>query len=163
MSGSEELYPPAQYGGGWILVAILIIATLLLAAWLLVFLTRPRRAAPRDASVPRTPQIPPDVFTQLRREYLAQIDRIEADHRTGELEERGVHLALSRSVRAFVNEYSGLEAPVLTLDDLVARGVHPALIEALRTHYYPGIFRRGPVIDPGAGAEAARTVVNTWR
>ena len=36
------------------------------------------------------------------------------------------------------------------------------LVDALRRHYYPGIFRRGPIVDPHAGAAAARQVVTTW-
>jgi aryl-alcohol dehydrogenase-like predicted oxidoreductase len=48
------------------------------------------------------------------------------------------------------------------LDDLVARGVNPALIDAMGRHYYPSIFRQGPAIDPVAGAAAARTVVRAW-
>ncbi|HWS51992.1 MAG TPA: hypothetical protein VN241_13360, partial [Microbacterium sp.] len=80
----------------------------------------------------------------------------------GRIDARRANLELSRTVRAFVNEYSGLEAPVLALDDLIALGVHPALIDALHRHYYPSVFRRGPAIDPAAGFEAARKVVTAW-
>jgi hypothetical protein len=52
---------------------------------------------------------------------------------------------------------------VLSLDDLIERGVDPALIDAIRRHYYPSIFQRGPAVDPTYGAEAARTVVREWR
>ena len=41
MPGSDELYPPAQYGWGWILLAFGILILLIAAAWLLVALTRP--------------------------------------------------------------------------------------------------------------------------
>jgi hypothetical protein len=91
-----------------------------------------------------------------------RIQQIETDYRERRLSARQANLELSRVVRTFVNEYSGLEAPVLALDDLVARGVHPALIDAMGRHYYPSIFRQGPAIDPVAGAEAARTVVRSW-
>src|SRR5690606_39839156 len=40
----------------------------------------------------------------------------------------------------FRSEYSGLEAPVLTLQDLVAQGVHPSLIDALGRYSYPSLF-----------------------
>ncbi|MBW1639759.1 hypothetical protein G3H63_11860, partial [Microbacterium resistens] len=103
-----------------------------------------------------------DVSAVLRQEYLGGIARIEQRYRDGELDARRANLELSRAVRAFVNEYSGLEAPVLALEDLERAGVHPALLEALRRHYYPSVFRRGPALDPIAGAEAARRVVTTW-
>jgi hypothetical protein len=51
---------------------------------------------------------------------------------------------------------------VLTLQDLVAQGVHPALIDALGRFSYPSLFRRGAPVDPVHGAQAARQVVQTW-
>ncbi|WP_136053763.1 hypothetical protein [Microbacterium sp. K24] len=162
MPGSDELYPPAQYGWGWMLLAIGILALLVLGAWLLIVLTRPRRAATAPADAGGRALLTGDVLSQLRTEYLERIQMVETDYRERKLSARNANLELSRIVRTFVNEYSGLEAPVLALDDLVARGVHPSLIDAMGRHYYPSIFRQGPAIDPVAGAEAARTVVRTW-
>lgn len=162
MPGSDEFYPPAQYGWGWMLLAFGILALLVLGAWLLIVLTRPRRTlSVADETAGQAPLIF-DVLSQLRTEYMGRIQQIETDYQQRRLSARQANLELSRVVRTFVNEYSGLEAPVLALDDLVARGVHPALIDALGRHYYPSIFRQGPPIDPVAGAEAARTVVRTW-
>lgn len=162
MSGTDELYPPAQYGGGWILLAIGVLVLLAGAAWLVIVLTRPRRAVPVAASPGPVPLLTADVATVLRQEYLGAIAQIEADYRAGVTDARRANLDLSRTVRGFVNEYSGIEAPVLALDDLVRLGVHPALIDAIGRNYYPSIFRRTAPIDPLVGAEAARTVVTTW-
>ena len=162
MPASDELYPPAQYGWGWLVLAIGILLVLALGTWLLVHLTRPRHSI----SVPgETRYTPPtsEVLARLRSEYLDQVQHIEVAYRSGNMHPRQANLELSRTVREFVNEYSGLEAPVLSLDDLVARGVDPALIDAIRRHYYPSIFQRGPAVDPVYGAEAARTVVKSWR
>lgn len=162
MPGSDEFYPPAQYGWGWMLLAFGILALLVLGAWLLIVLTRPRRTLATAGEVGGQALLTVDVLSQLRTEYLERIQMIETDYRERKLSARNANLELSRVVRTFVNEYSGLEAPVLALDDLRARGVHPALIDAMGRHYYPSIFRQGPAIDPLAGAEAARTVVRTW-
>jgi hypothetical protein len=163
MPGSDELYPPFQYSGWWMLLAFGILAALVIAAWVVILLTRPRRGLDRiDAAQPGPQVLTMDVLSQLRLEYLERIQRIEDDYRGRTLSARNANFELSKVVRTFVNEYSGLEAPVLALDDLVARGVHPALIDAMSRHFYPSIFRPGPAIDPIAGAEAARTVVRTW-
>ena len=162
MPGSDELYPPAQYGWGWMLLAIGILALLVLGAWLLIVLTRPRRTLSTAGEAQEPTLLTVDVLSQLRTEYLERIQMVESDYRERKLSARNANFELSRVVRTFVNEYSGLEAPVLALDDLKARGVHPALIDAMGRHYYPSIFRQGPAIDPIAGAEAARTVVRTW-
>lgn len=163
MPGSDELYPPFQYSGWWMLLAFGVLAALVLAAWLVMVLTRPRRGLSElDAAQPGPQVLTMDVLSQLRLEYLERIQLIENDYRERRLSARHANFELSKVVRTFVNEYSGLEAPVLALDDLVARGVHPALIDAMGRHFYPSIFRPGPAIDPAAGAEAARTVVRTW-
>lgn len=161
MSGTDELYPPTQYGWGWILLAIGVIAVLVFAYWLVLALTRPKRSILLPGAQQSTPPTG-DVLSMLRTEYNDEIGRIEAAYRAGTLSARTANLELSRVVRTFVNEYSGLEAPVLALDDLVRLGVQPALIDAMHRHYYPSIFRRGPALDPHAGAEAARKVVATW-
>ncbi|MFJ4165623.1 hypothetical protein ACIPY5_08695 [Microbacterium sp. NPDC089698] len=161
MSGVDELYPPAQYGWGWILLAIGVLALIAALAWLVV-LTRPRRAIPLAAAPAPVPGLTMDVATVLREEYLGTIAQIEADYRAGLTDARRANLDLSRAVRGFVNEYSGIEAPVLALDDLVRMGVHPALIDAIGRNYYPSIFRRSAPVDPLVGADAARTVVTTW-
>ncbi len=161
MSGSDELYPPAQYGWGWMLLALGILALLVLAAWLVIALTRPKRRLELPGDAGAQP-LSADVLTVLRGEYLERIAHVEAEYAAGRMDPRRANLELSRTVRAFVNEYSGLEAPVLALDDLIALGVHPALIDALHRHYYPSVFRRGPVIDPVAGIAAARKVVTAW-
>lgn len=161
MPASDDLYPPAQYGWGWILLAIGILLLLGLAAWLLFFFTRPKRSITLHGSAAFTPPAT-EVLGQLRTEYLAKIQSIEDSYRSGNILPKRANLELSRAAREFVNDYSGLEAPVLALDDLVERGVDPTLIDAIRRHYYPSIFQRGPAIDPQYGAEAARKVVNTW-
>ncbi|MBS1698605.1 MAG: hypothetical protein JST25_09430 [Actinobacteria bacterium] len=163
MSGTDELYPPAQYGWGWILLAIGVLVLIAGIAWLVVVLTRPRRTITRPVPEPvEGPWLTADVATVLRQEYLGAIAQIEADYRAGRSDARRANLELSRTVRGFVNEYSGIEAPVLALDDLVRLGVHPALIDAIGRNYYPSIFRRTAPVDPLVGADAARTVVTTW-
>lgn len=161
MPAPDDLYPPVQYGWGWILLAIGILLLLGLAAWLVIVLTRPRRSITLPGA-PSTAPVTADVLTQLRSEYLGAVQQIDDAYRSGNMDPKRANLELSRTLRAFVNEYSGLEAPVLALDDLVARGVDPALIDAIRRHYYPSIFQRGPAIDPIYGAEAARNVVKSW-
>lgn len=156
MPGDDMLYPPAQYGGLWLLLVFAVLLAIVGAAVLVTLLTRPKRLEAR-------PELDrPAVLTQLRTEYLASIDDIERRVTAREIDARRAHAELSRLMRAFVNEYSGLEAPVLTLRDLVAQGVHPALIDALGRFTYPSLFRRGAPVDPVLGAQAARQVVQTW-
>lgn len=157
MPDDDLLYPPAQYGGGWLLLVFAIVAVAVLAGLIVARLTRPR---PPEAE----PQVDvASVLTQLRTEYLDAIDDVERRATGGEIDARRAHAELSRLMRTFVNEYSGLEAPVMTLQDLVAAGVHPALVDALRRYAYPSVFRREDPLDPALGADAARKAVRLWR
>jgi len=159
MSGVDELYPPAQYGWGWMLLAFGILVALLAAAWLVWFLTRPRASAPPPVVAPLP--LLSDVRLALREEYLVTIQGIEDAYQAGEIDARGAHRELSRVVRRFVNEYSGLEAPVMSLQDLEVLHVHPTLAGAVR-QYYPAIFSPDAAVDPVVGAASARQVVRAW-
>lgn len=161
MYGIDGLYPPAQYAWGWLALAFVVIAVMVGAAWVTSVMTRPRLRLD-DEEAPPVPLATGELLARMRDEYLTLIDEIERRYAAGELGPRDANLALSATVRRYVNEHSGLEAPVLALADLEQRGVHPALIDAVRRHYYPGVFRRGRTIDPHAGADAARLVVHQW-
>jgi hypothetical protein len=156
MLDDDLLYPPIQYSAGWLLLLLAALLLAIAAAVVIAMLTRPKRV--RVAPTPH----PQYVLQQLRGEYLARIDDVERRVRAGELDARKAHVELSRLLRGFVAEYSGIEAPVMTLPDLVDRGVHPALVDAISRFTNPSIFRRRPPVDPVLGAEAARTAVNAW-
>jgi hypothetical protein len=154
--GDDVLYPPAQYSPLWLLLALALLLAVVGAGVLVAVLTRPRRLVTRPAVDA------PAVLAQLRVEYVGAIDDVEQRVLSGALDARRAHAELSRLMRAFVNEYSGLEAPVMTLQDLVAQGVHPSLIDALGRFTYPSLFRRGKPVNPLHAVGAARQVVQSW-
>lgn len=164
MSELEDLFPPAQYGDGWFLLALGIVAAALLIAWIVLFFTRPKYTYTRE-----TGGVVPEDFDSgalveaLRIEYLHRLQRIHDGYTSGSLDPREANRRLSREVREFVHEYSGFEAPVLGLNDLIDLGVPEPLVDALQRHYYPSIFSRDLPIDPVAGVDAARLVVHSWR
>src|SRR5690349_10605059 len=99
MPGSDELYPPGQYGWGWILLAIGILLLLIVGAWVVSLLTRPRRDLTLTAGQQQPVLQTADVLSQLRVEYLQSIQRIEDDYRARTLSARNANLELSRVVR----------------------------------------------------------------
>ncbi|MGO1410302.1 MULTISPECIES: hypothetical protein [unclassified Microbacterium] len=159
--GPEELYPPAQYSGWWLLLALGIILVLILVVVLIVALTRPPKQAPAPAA-PVPHGTPVEQLEHLRADYLHRIDLVEQAHAAGTLDARGVNAELSAITRRFVNEYTGVATPVMSLEELEHQDVHPALLEALNRYYYPSIFGDSPPTDPGPGIAAAREVVTAW-
>lgn len=163
MSEIDDLYPPAQYGGGWLLLACGIIALAVAIALVVLWCTRPRYSLTQQRDAEVEPAIDAEAITQaLRNEYLVRLQHVQDAYTSGQLNAREANRTLSRVVRQFVQDYSGFEAPVLALNDLIALGVPHPLIDALQRHYYPSIFARTMVIDPHAGVQAARLVVTTW-
>jgi len=159
LAPSDELYPPVQYGVLWLLLAAGILVLIIGIVALILLLTRPPKPRPDDAEPPRPTA---ERLRTMREDYLQRIDAVERAYADGHLTARRANAELSRLTRAFVNDYTGVATPVMSLDELEAHDVHPALIDALKRHYYPSLFRGGPVIDPVAGANAAREVVNAW-
>lgn len=163
MSELEDLYPPTQYGGGWFWLALGIIVLAIALAYAVLWFTRPRYSLTKTSEADGQAVIDPESVTQaLRTEYLWRLQQVQDSYAAGRIDAREANRALSREVRNFVQDYSGFEAPVLGLNDLVALGVPHPLIDALQRHYYPSIFARTMAIDPNAGVEAGRLVVNTW-
>lgn len=162
MSEIEDLYPPTQYVGTWLLIALGVIAAGIVIAYLVLWFTRPRYELTKQTTE-SAPQVDGNAITQaLRHEYLGRIQEIDDAYAAGTIGPREANRRLSREVRQFVQDYSGFEAPVLGLNDLIAHGVPQPLVDALQRHYYPSIFGRTMVIDPVAGAEAGRLVVKSW-
>lgn len=157
-----ELYPPVQYRGWWLLLALAIILVIIVVVWVILLVTRPRRLAPAAAQPPRRREMTSEGLQLLRGDYLERIDAVEREYSDGGMNARRANYELSRITREFVNEYTGLATPVMSLDELEAHDVHPALVDAIKRHYYPSIFRGAEIVDPIAGAKAAREVVTAW-
>ena len=155
-NGTPELYPPVQYEWWWLALAALILVLIAAGAWTVWALTRPPRVKP-------APTVPLDAqLDELRARHFAAIDAVSARYAAREISPRDANAELSRITRAFVNDYTGVETPVLSLPELAARGMSPELIDAVRRHFYPSLYAEGPPIDPVASAEAARRVVMGW-
>ncbi|MFZ4842483.1 hypothetical protein [Mycetocola saprophilus] len=164
MPVDNNLYPPYQYLPGWFFLALAVVVVVVVAVLIVARLTRPLVEAPRRPSVPAPDPaaLTAQAYGALRAEYLGRLDQIESEYRAGTLHPHDVHARLSGLVRSYVNEYSGLEAPVLTFTELSRRGVSPVLLDALGRYYYPSQFDPDTMVDPLAGLAIARQVVNTW-
>lgn len=162
MPEPDAFYPPAQYGAVWLIWMFVALAALVATTAVLLYLRR-GRPIPEPAAAPPAPveaTVPP---ISLRAQYRAQITQAEKAYLTGEIDARAAHLEFSRIVRAFVHEYSGIEAPVLTLSELRERKAHTSLLNAVRGRFYPGGFQERPSLSVAESANVARSVVARWR
>jgi hypothetical protein len=148
MSGStglgDSLRDPVAYPNWmWVVGAVLAVMA---AAWVGVCLWRWWRSEETDA---------PELLTiseAERRRYLGLLDEIQARARGGELDGRGVHLAVAGLMRALGTARSGRDLEVATVEEVEALVPSwPELVDVLRECEEPSFAGSAP----GAGAAAA--------
>lgn len=149
MRAADELQGPVGYDDRWLLLALLAlgVGAVYYAAVLWWTRARPARAQPAG---------PPDA-------WLTRLDEIGAAVARGELTARQGHLEISRTVREFVAERSGVPASTMTLGDFREHG--PERLAELVALTYPPSFSHDEVLPTAAFDETAaraRTLVTTW-
>jgi hypothetical protein len=149
MRAADELQPPVGYDDRWVLLALLALGLVVVyyAAVLWWTRERPPRAAPAG---PRTG-------------WVGRLDAISAAVDRGELTARQGHQEISRTVREFVSERSGVPAATMTLGDFRQHG--PERLAELVALTYPPSFSADEDLSVAAfeeTAERARTLVTTW-
>jgi len=155
----EEFSGPVAYDDRWLWLVgglLLLVVLYYLLAWWLTRGPRPQPLARPDADVP-----------DLQQSHLAEIDRVEADVRSGALAARDGHQQLSEVVRSYVAEVTTLPARTMVLADFRARAPRD-LVDAIEVMYPPEFApddADGSLAD-GRFADAvgrARGLVSSWR
>ncbi|MBJ7357258.1 hypothetical protein [Nocardioides sp.] len=149
MRAADELQPPVGYDDRWLVLALLALAVVAVYYAAVLWWTRAR--PPR--LVPAGPQTG----------WVARLDEISAAVARGDLTARRGHQEISRTVREFVAERSGVPAATMTLDDF--RDLGPERVAELVALTYPPSFSADEELPGTAFDEAARrarTLVTTW-
>jgi hypothetical protein len=149
MPGTGELQGPVSHDDRWLLLALLSLAAV--AVYYAAVLWWTRRRPPRPESA------------KPAGGWVERLDAIGAAVARGELTPRQGHQEVSRTVREFAAERTGVPAATMTLDDFREQG--PERLAALVALIYP------PAFSPDEGLPAtsldetlarARTLVTTW-
>ncbi|EWT01860.1 hypothetical protein N865_12490 [Intrasporangium oryzae NRRL B-24470] len=148
-------YPPDPYAPIWVWVGAGILAVV--ALWY-VWVWRSTRERP----VVIPPRATPERLSRLRDDYTRQIDAVVRRARAGEITDRRAHQQLSVLLRHFVLEVSGVQAPAMTLTDLVASGPRLTPVSHVVSALYPGEFAPHEARTLAGAAAAAKEVVARW-
>lgn len=153
-AAAEELTDPVGYSPVWAWLAVA--AIVVVVAWYAgVTLWAHARGWAATASRP-TP-------VSARQRALGDLDLIAAQVASGDLPERAGYQQMSRVVRAFVAEVTGMPTHSMALADLQAAGVH-GVAEAVALMYPPEFAPApAPQLEPLDQTLArARHLVATW-
>ncbi|OMH36868.1 hypothetical protein [Tersicoccus sp. Bi-70] len=171
MNDGGRFYGPLPYEPVWLWIGLGILAAVV--AWYVWALVSTRRSR-RKWQLPGAQGLP-----RLRQEYLARIDAVAAAVDRGELTARQAHQRLSRLVRVFAHQASGVSTHTMTLADLRALPTAPqeassassastantpavaGVADAVAV-LYPAEFGVPEAADARRAVDAAREVVRSW-
>ncbi|NIZ93579.1 hypothetical protein [Kineococcus rubinsiae] len=168
MPAADGLHPPVAYAGHWTVLAVLL---LLLAAGAVLGVLRATRTPAAPGPVGTESDAPEATVLPAAQRRRAHHDLDEAGRRyaSGDLDDRGLALAVSATVREAAATASGVPASALALADLRTSPV-PQLagpVAAVVAACYPPAFAggaaaRGTALDATALLAAARAAVDAW-
>ena len=158
MLADGELAGAVAYQVRWLVLAVVLLVAVVGWNVGVVLWARPRRA--RHADEPR-----PLPIDQLRRDCLAHIDDLVADHRAGQTDDREGHRRLSALVRQFVEAAGGAPATSMTLARLRAEGRDElaGVVDVVTTTYPPTFGPGRPVTTFDDAVVLARRLVGAWQ
>ncbi|MBD5785817.1 hypothetical protein IF650_06445 [Cellulosimicrobium terreum] len=163
----DELVDPVGYSGWWTALGIGLLLAAVAVVGLVLWFTRARAQEKAAQTATRTPGYAPgDPWASLRNEYAERIEAIAHRFRDGELDERGLHLALSAEVRAFASARLGQDTSSMTLSEIQQLAGAGHLTQLIASYYRPSFAddddpaaRR---TDASTSVSRAQTVVRSW-
>lgn len=161
----DELVEPVGYSVGWAVAGVT--AVVLVLAWLVLawLWTRRRRDEPAPAADldPLAGGTPMDPFAGARRTRLAELDRVEREHRAGVLDDRAADLAVAAVLRDFAQVRTGRPTRSLTAAELGTLGWTGGTSELIGDLLAPTFSADGATPDSVLAALArARRAVSRW-
>lgn len=145
---------PTPYSPWWLWTAVLLL--LLVIAWFaLVFIA----TLPSDRLRGR-PVVGPIHARLLRHRYAARIADITADHEAGRMSAADACAAISRTLRSFLHQATGVRAQYMQIDALEGCGVRAAA--PVLADLGEARFTDAPHADVGQLGARAQELVRTW-
>lgn len=142
-----------------LLVAIAVVLVAIIGvAGLLVFLLKKKVKQPEKAEP--SPVVKPVTGDQVKEKYYVVINDLETEYRKGRMSNREAYQELSRLVRHFVYEMTGIKVHHNTLDEIQKLNM-PGLYAVIEECYAPefSVDKDGNIYDT---MNKARMVIKEW-
>ncbi|KUH97298.1 hypothetical protein [Mycobacterium sp. IS-3022] len=145
---------PIPYSPAWLWLGVLL--TLLVIAWYVgVFVwTLPSRR------LRRIPAVRSLHGKLLRRRFTRAVRRIAGRHRDGELTAAEAGAAMSRTLRSFLNQATGVRAQYMHLDDVASGELAPAA--PMLTALDDAQFNAASPVRVGETGVAVEELIRSW-
>lgn len=146
-------------------VVLLIMAAFAAVVLLVVWASKEKRKPKEQNKIPQAEPVNPRVRAmELKRKYDRQLAELEDGYVKGEIPERKAYQKLSRLVRSFAHEMTGIKVSNYTLNEL--RGVGMPQLTALIEECYVPEFARDNRSESEVkikdAIRKARKVISEW-
>lgn len=145
------------------IIPIIILALVLAIGivWIILHFIKKHRSKPK-AAVP-APKLPAITLSpeQIKEKYLGIINDLEVKFQSGNMSNRKAYQELSKIIRNFVYEATGIKVHHNTLDEIKRLNM-PNLYAIVKECYEPefSVDKNGYIYDT---INKARTVIREWR
>lgn len=145
------------------IIPIIVLALVLAIGivWVILYLIKKHRKKPKDAvPVPAAP-VRTESPEQIKARYLDILNNLEAKFQSGNMSNRKAYQELSKIIRSFVYEVTGIKVHHNTLGEIKRLNM-PNLYAVVKECYEPefSVDKDGYIHDT---INKARTVIIEWR
>ena len=101
-----------------------------------------------------------EVVAEIKTRYINELCKIEADYGNKTISARSAYQKMSRCIRKFVYEMTGIRVHNYTLQDI--RGLNMPVLEELIREYYEPEFSKQPSGDVISSLEKTKRAIERW-
>ena len=158
MKTSVELQDPFSYMLIWLILAVIILAAFVFTQ---VYFRKKLREELRKAKKIRLKKISEATLEGKKRKYITELEFIEMDLRNNKIDKREAYLRMSKTIRMFVHDVTGINVQKYTLMEIKRVNI-PQLTQLVREYYEPEFALRSSA-DAATSIYRTRNTIIYWR
>lgn len=158
MEMSVKLQEPFSYALWPVVLSGMLVV---LAALLYIIILKIRKNRKEEAAEPlMIKQSSPQDVAALKGKYIGELEQIKMALCNGKISTRTAYQNMSRCIREFVYQVTGIQVQNYTLQDI--RQLHMPVLEELIVEYYTPEFAMQSVGDGTASIEKTKRAIERW-
>lgn len=158
MQTSVELQEPFSYDLWPMLVALAI--AVIIFGYLIISYVIKKVNVKNKAAKPVVQYRNPDKIAFIKSKYLKEIVKIENDYDSNKINLRIAYQRMSKCIRKFVHEMTGIKVQNYTLLDI--KELNMPLLEALIEEYYAPEFAKRAEANTKESLEKTKRAIERW-
>ena len=156
METSVKLMEPFSYSSLPIVILGIIVAGMFVY-FVVDFILKKYR---HGKKLPVVKQLSKDAIIGIKGKYLKELEKIERDFINKKITLRSAYQKMSKCIRKFVFEVTGIKVHNYTLEDIKA--LHMPILEELIKEYYVPEFSKQSSGDVTASIEKTKRAIEIW-